>query len=158
MGLRSRRKGQRVEYLVRDTLRKEGFDADRVPASGAAQGFKGDIRAIKDGKTYLIEVKSRQDSFTKAYEFACALHMGAKGTKLCGGYSPQAGQVEIGYSMSDLIAPSGAIVLISPTHEQYKLFLSVLKLESLLGLSDILVLKDDRKPLLFLRFKSGTSN
>jgi hypothetical protein len=46
--------------VLRDALRRFGFTADRVPSSGAAQGFKGDIRFSKDGVTYLAELKARK--------------------------------------------------------------------------------------------------
>jgi len=33
------------EYRIRDILRKRGWKANRVPVSGAAEGFKGDVIA-----------------------------------------------------------------------------------------------------------------
>ena len=59
MGKFSRDKGMRQEYLLRDYLRKLGWTADRVPSSGAAEGFKGDIKAEKNGRTVLFELKAR---------------------------------------------------------------------------------------------------
>ncbi len=150
-GLKSRRKGTRVEYLVRDALRTEGFTADRVPASGASQGFKGDIHASKNGKTHIIEVKSRQGAFSKAYTLICLLHSQASEYKFAGVDLPE-GSFEIAYSISDLLHPTKLLAHMTPSSPNYKLAKSVLNLKALKGTADILVLKDDRKPLLFLRF------
>lgn len=65
MGKFSRDKGNRGEYLVRDKLREAGFCVDRIPASGAAQGFKGDLRIKYDNQEILVEVKTRKKDFTK---------------------------------------------------------------------------------------------
>lgn len=67
-GKRNRQKGKRVEYLLRNHLRSVGFsNANRVPASGASQGFKGDVHATFGGKTYKFEVKSRGKYFNEIY-------------------------------------------------------------------------------------------
>lgn len=42
-GAFSRRKGVRAERELVRLLREHGFEAVRVPLSGAAEGFKGDI-------------------------------------------------------------------------------------------------------------------
>lgn len=69
MGKFSRDKGKRNEYLVRDALRAEGYtDAARVPSSGAAEGFKGDIEFTYNGKKLKVEVKSRANEFKALYE------------------------------------------------------------------------------------------
>src|SRR5690606_39891500 len=54
--------------LVRDHLRKHGWEAHRVPSSGAAQGFKGDVHATKEDRKLVFEVKSRKCQFAKVYE------------------------------------------------------------------------------------------
>jgi hypothetical protein len=69
----SRGKGRRHEYMVRDELRKAGFEADRVPLSGASQGYKGDIRAKRDGQEYIFEAKCRAKGFEAVYRLF-ALH------------------------------------------------------------------------------------
>lgn len=67
-GKSSRDKGKRSEYLVRDYMRSLGLKADRVPSSGAAQGFKGDVKIeAPDGRIALVEVKSRQNEFKSIY-------------------------------------------------------------------------------------------
>jgi hypothetical protein len=68
-GAGRRKKGQRAEYLVRDDLREKGYKADRVPLSGASEGFKGDVIASKDGDKFVFEVKSRKNEFKSIFEF-----------------------------------------------------------------------------------------
>ena len=57
MGKPSRDKGLRVERELVNKLKESGVDAKRVPLSGAAEGFKGDIQ-IGD---LIAEVKARKD-------------------------------------------------------------------------------------------------
>ena len=57
MGKPSRDKGLRVERDLVNKLKESGVDAKRVPLSGAAEGFKGDIQ-IGD---LIAEVKARKD-------------------------------------------------------------------------------------------------
>lgn len=67
-GRSSRTKGKTGEYEVRDHLRALGYTAHRVPSSGAAQGFKGDVRAeTPSGDTLLVEVKRYHNSFKRLY-------------------------------------------------------------------------------------------
>ncbi|HEW92324.1 MAG TPA: hypothetical protein ENF81_07260 [Thermotogaceae bacterium] len=65
MGKYERRKGYRGEYNLVKKLKKMGLDARRVPLSGSAEGFKGDV--IVEGMTG--EVKVRRHSFKKLYEW-----------------------------------------------------------------------------------------
>lgn len=66
-GKMSRNKGSRVERLLRDYLREQGYEAFRVPLSGAAQGFKGDVVASKNGRMITFEVKARASQFESLY-------------------------------------------------------------------------------------------
>jgi Holliday junction resolvase len=52
-------KGKRFERDIVTLLREAGIDAYRVPLSGAARGFKGDVHIKKDGRTFVLEAKSR---------------------------------------------------------------------------------------------------
>lgn len=64
-----RAKGKLGEYQVRDIFRKLGFVAHRVPASGAASGFPGDVRVVHpNGTSFLVEVKIRKDYFKDIYK------------------------------------------------------------------------------------------
>jgi len=59
----SRAKGQRGEYLVRDTLRKySNLTFERVPCSGALSYIKGDLFIPNEDCDFLIEVKNYEES------------------------------------------------------------------------------------------------
>ena len=66
MGKMQRNKGNRVEREIVNYLKENGIPAKRVPLSGAAEGFKGDI--IIDG-SLRAEVKARKDGFKQIYEW-----------------------------------------------------------------------------------------
>ena len=156
-GLKSRRKGQRGEYLLRDYLRTLGYVADRVPASGAAQGFKGDVRATKDGKTYLFEVKNYADKFNSIY----VLYEDVIRTMredVVGFAFPFEKHVLVSLSSSLDSAIAGPLVYES--HKQHKLyekhkraFEMLGKMQRLLKEADILVIRTNRKPFLFILYK-----
>lgn len=57
MGKPSRDKGLRVERELVNKLKESGVEAKRVPLSGAAEGFKGDIQIGQ----FIAEVKARKD-------------------------------------------------------------------------------------------------
>ena len=57
MGKANRRKGGSVERKLVNEHKDAGIPALRVPLSGAAQGFKGDIRIAE---SLVAEVKSRK--------------------------------------------------------------------------------------------------
>lgn len=69
MGAMQRAKGARVERELVNKLRKEGFEAQRVPLSGATTYAKGDVEVLYFGKKMVIEVKSRKDGFKEIYKF-----------------------------------------------------------------------------------------
>lgn len=58
-GRSSRSKGNRREREVVQRLRDMGVEAKRVPLSGAAEGFKGDVLAELGPHTLRFEVKAR---------------------------------------------------------------------------------------------------
>lgn len=67
-GRRSRNKGARVERAIVHALQAEGFDAARVPLSGAAGGrFSGDVLVPVQGRDLCVEVKARADGFRELY-------------------------------------------------------------------------------------------
>ncbi len=57
MGATSRRKGVRAEQTVVNILKAAGLDARRVPLSGAAEGYPGDVKVMKGGEELTLEVK-----------------------------------------------------------------------------------------------------
>jgi Holliday junction resolvase len=69
-GIRSRRKGARVELDIVHRLRDAGFSAEKIPLSGAAGGsFRGDITMPLLGIDRKIECKARADGFSLLYRW-----------------------------------------------------------------------------------------
>ena len=67
-GKAPREKGARLERLIVDILNSYGIEAKRVPLSGAAIGFKGDIHATVNGQQLQLEAKSRRKGFAFIYD------------------------------------------------------------------------------------------
>ena len=65
MGKFSRDKGARNERKLVNLIQSHGIDAKRVPLSGAADGFKGDIIMGQ----WTIEAKLRADGFKQIYDW-----------------------------------------------------------------------------------------
>jgi len=70
MGILSRRKGYRGEKEVEEILRELGFNAKRVPLSGASEFQKGDVVIFEKGQPrFVVEVKRRARGFETLYRF-----------------------------------------------------------------------------------------
>lgn len=67
-GKAPKEKGARLERLVVDILNSYGIAAKRVPLSGAAIGFKGDIHATLNRQELVLECKSRRKGFGFIYD------------------------------------------------------------------------------------------
>ena len=59
-GRSPKQKGTRLERLVVAQFKGAGLAAKRVPLSGSADGFKGDIIATLNGHELVLEAKSRK--------------------------------------------------------------------------------------------------
>ena len=60
-GKTPRQKGNRLERTIVAKLKAAGLDAKRVPLSGSAAGFPGDVVVKLAGRTFTLEAKSRKD-------------------------------------------------------------------------------------------------
>jgi len=62
--------GFRYERKLADKLEQEGWHVERVSSSGSRNNSVCDLVGIKDGKAYLIEVKTRNTKvfYTKPFE------------------------------------------------------------------------------------------
>ena len=68
-GTSSKRKGNRAERELVRKLREMGLEAHRVPLSGSAEGYPGDV-VISSGERELIgEVKRRKEGFKELYRW-----------------------------------------------------------------------------------------
>ena len=68
MGKFSRDKGARNERLFCQLMQAAGFEAKRVPLSGACAGFKNDVLIRTQSATLEGEIKTRASGFTLLYD------------------------------------------------------------------------------------------
>lgn len=141
-GKYSRSKGRRGEYMLRDHLRTLGWNADRVPLSGASQGFKGDIVATKDGKRLVFELKVRAgkyfDDIYNSWFTSVSVSPGISNT--CITYSQDLDRV---------LDQDSHFLSVPPGGKEIKKLLNIRKW---LDKSDILVIRHDRKPFIFIKY------
>ena len=63
-GRAPRQKGDRLERAVVKQLQDAGLDAKRVPLSGSAKGYLGDVSVRLSGRELTLKCKSRKDFAT----------------------------------------------------------------------------------------------
>lgn len=142
-GRASRQKGMRGEYAVRDYFRSLGFASDRVPSSGAAQGFKGDVVLEKDGRKFKCEVKVRHNEFASIYALpiGSAAYVHYNGASCI--ISPYFAYLGFGGENTSLYAH---------IKEPIRTVKKLLGLKKLVKECDFLAIKSDYRPFLFVRF------
>lgn len=148
-GRASRQKGMRGEYAVRDMFRLLGADAHRVPLSGAAQGFKGDVMVtFPDRQPFYIEVKKRRNEFDRIYKLLAEIEP----TLTCVGLASQGGLcVAIGTDFTKVDALDHFLYASTPEHT--KLVDRLLQMRTKWQKDcDYLAIQGDRKPILVVRF------
>lgn len=164
MGKFSRDKGYRAEILVRDRLRAAGYEADRVPLSGASAAYPGDIRARKDGKEYHVEVKCRAEGFKAIYEAFTSTAVDGV-LRLAVGENGTGPLVRITDNPDAALAPAPSggelfppFIARAASHGGgrgglgKRLSRKLLNCQKWLGPCDVLVVKDDRAPVLYIRY------
>ena len=155
-GRASRQKGMRREYEVRDHLRKFGYTADRVPLSGASQGFKGDIRAKRGETITVFEVKARVAGFDSVYHlFNQNAVLGLLCLEIEGEGEPTLCRIS---TDPDLALQSGGVYepidhfrgsTVAVLHRTGR---KCMKMKDWLQGADVLVIRQDRQPLLYIRY------
>lgn len=65
---RNKEKGSRFEREIVDKARLRELEANRVPLSGSASGFKGDVHIKIGRETWIIEAKKRASGFKFLYQ------------------------------------------------------------------------------------------
>ncbi len=65
---RQKEKGSRFEREIVDKARHRELEANRVPLSGSAAGFKGDVHIKIGRETWVIEAKKRASGFKFLYQ------------------------------------------------------------------------------------------
>jgi Holliday junction resolvase len=153
-GKASRSKGRKNEYLLRDHLRLVGFTADRVPTSGAAQGFKGDVKASRDGKTYLFELKVRANEYQSIYDYYAANESGGSVFVLTQFDPVRDTSIHISDSVVTIInaVPAVDAYEVDSRKESQRMLKKLVNMRKLLQECDILVIKIDREKFLFIRY------
>lgn len=69
-GRRSRNKGNRRERELVEVIKDCGYEAERVPLSGAAGGsFGGDVIANFGGDDWKLECKARAEGWKQLYSW-----------------------------------------------------------------------------------------
>jgi Holliday junction resolvase len=62
--------GKGFEYRVRDWFRRAGFEANRVPVSGAAPAMKGDVVVkVGEGLELVVECKRRTGGYKELFRW-----------------------------------------------------------------------------------------
>jgi hypothetical protein len=70
MGKKAITVGKGFEYRVRDWFRRAGFEANRVPVSGAAPAMKGDVVVkIGEGIELIMECKRRTGGYKEMFRW-----------------------------------------------------------------------------------------
>ena len=144
-GKASRNKGKVGEYRARDYFRSLGMQADRVPSSGAAQGFPGDIKVItQSGSSFLVEVKFRKNEFKSIYTF-----MLGSTKPLFIKFNDRCCILATSYESLYTVEPLHYLTYLgSPPRTVHKIF----NMQQWVKGSDILMIKDNNKPFLFIRY------
>lgn len=143
MGKASRDKGSRNERLLVHTMHNLGLKAYRVPLSGAMAHYKADVIVDTGVHQFKIEVKSRKCSFTKIYTLL--------GNEIAHRFECDGICV---YITKDFFS---AITVLSEggvyKKETGKLYSRIAKMRELLGEAEILAIKDDRRPFMYIVFR-----
>lgn len=153
MGKASRDKGARSERALRDELLRQGWtDVRRVPLSGAVKtslAYQDDVvGTAPDGKEYRFENKARAVGFDSIYgmigyyanRVACAL--------------PEGGYVLLSLDPNAVIEEMAYPPLSWFPDAHQKVLRSVgKKCRDWTGNAQILSLKQDRKPFIYVRFR-----
>jgi len=157
----SRSKGVRQERNLVNELKEFGLDARRIPGSGAFayrvgdSNLKGDISVTYEGEEIKIECKVRAKEFNKIYELydlfesekfdsnVFLLIATLKSSKVA----------FISQSLTKLLEGGGARGFLSPPKGFAKTYSKIGNMQKYLGADcEILAIKADRKPWLFIRY------
>ena len=157
-GKASRDKGSRREReLVAELIdRHQWRDVFRVPLSGAMQGYKGDVigRPPGMGTQWVLEAKARKGTFMRVYHLVNKHRIFDRGSFSFS--TPEGDCVIMSYNPNELIKIASCYIFPPVSAFEDKKDRAVLKYISArrewLGEADLLALKGDREPWLFVRY------
>lgn len=148
MGKFSRNKGRRGEQQLVIYLSTLYYKAERILNQAHTPGLP-DVKATKHGKTYTFENKCYHDRSKTIYTYF----------NMNSGILPVVGALlspTVGVAISEdfeLLSNASDIKLYPPSSKfEEKVYAKLLKFNEERGSADFLVLKDDRKVRLFLRY------
>lgn len=151
MGKMSRNKGRREEQQLVLHLANIKFKAERILRQYQEAG-QPDVKAWRSGqpeKVWTFEMKSRQASFKRIYDLYYKEKVPSPSVLACsvgGKLFAMTADFELLMKVPDYFRD------ILDTHPEYKTFKRILKLEELKQSADILVIRDNGKSRLFIRY------
>ena len=153
---RSRRRGRAGEYRLRDHFRSLGYQADRVPMSGAAQGFKGDVRFKIPGREgeLTAELKNWGGTFQKIYDLYFENIRVNKSDLMS--FSVDGLCIDMSTSIDSLFdtesvyPPATSVNLFDKYSRTFARFKT---LNAMRGGADVFVIKDNHLPFIFIRMR-----
>lgn len=148
----SRNKGRREEQQLVLYLANLGYKAERILRQYFASG-EADVKATKDGVTYTFENKSRNKSFKSIYD----AYFSERDVDGVFRFVQTSGSTAVAVSthFTALLGPDQAFrnMEASPGTRLIKMACNrMVKLKELKQSADFLVIKDNGKPRLFLRY------
>lgn len=153
-GLMSRRKGMRIEYVIRDYLRNLDIydDVFRVPLSGSSEGFKSDVVAKKGDQTDTFEVKARASGFESIYKLFNANKDETRSFRFVVGSGVESPLVAISEDFLQVKRYDVPFFGIENDKKNMKTYNKILRMSDLLQGADYLVIKGNHRNPLFIKY------
>lgn len=140
--------------MLRDSLRREGYEAKRVPLSGASPGYKGDIAVSKGTDSWTLEAKLRAPgTFSRIYSL---FDQKQKDGSFAVAYGDETDLSLVSIHSTFASATLGPIYYNPTTDYGAEEIKAVKKLVSIKGMMqdcNYLVIREDRKPFLYVRYR-----
>ncbi len=159
MGKSQRDKGNRVERGFVKHWRGLGYPAQRVPLSGATDYAKGDVEVQHVlGEKTLYEIKARASNFDSLYSLLDAFYNGQETLYVSVPNKENPQELDL-VSLSYKAFPVPPASRVFPLYIEHTMFAThgralkrISNLRPMIESADILVLKGDRKPYIYVRF------
>lgn len=147
----SKKKGYYNEVRLVNHLISLGFQAKRIVVGVDPSHGSVDVEALLDGTLFTFQVKSRKESFKTVYTLYKILREKGPVARFC--YEGKL--IEISDSILPLMQGGGIYVFLKEgLLKQHKRTLNkILKMQEMVGKSQFLVVKDDHKEFLYLRYR-----
>lgn len=148
----SRRKGATNERALVIHLANKHYQAERILRQYQVAG-QPDVRAVKDGKEYTFEMKARRCSFKRIYDL---YYRERDGENILAFVQSSSGiPVAVSTDFQSLLEVNRSfrnLTLFPPDKKLLKVFDRIVKFNAWRQTADFLVIRDNGKPMLFLRY------